>query len=93
MLKPINGHVLVEPLVHESFISSQKETYEEIGTVIDFEGSDFSTSSVDGFTGTLQKGCKVYFDSWLAAKYPRKDKEGEYYWLVKYEDIRAVEYD
>lgn len=79
-MKPINNHVLIEPVKHDSFIASQRQTYEEIGVVIDI---------ADSVTG-VKKGDKVYFDSWLAAKYPKNDTE--YYWLVKYEDIRAVEY-
>jgi co-chaperonin GroES (HSP10) len=97
MIKPINNHVLIEPLVHDSFIASQKETYEEIGVVVDwatdgsipFTGGMTSTSGAMMEFGSLRKGMKVYFDSWLAAKYPKG--EGEYYWLVKYEDIRAIE--
>lgn len=77
MLKPINNHVLIEPLKHESFISSQKGNYEEIGIVLDAGETE------------LKIGDKVYFDSWLIARYP--DGKGGEIWLVKFEDIRAYE--
>lgn len=86
MIKPINGHVLIEPLPQESFIASDREVYQEIGVVVDYDGY------IDGGmskNSTLSPGDKVYFDSWLAAKFPKNDKES--YWLVKYEDIRAIE--
>lgn len=83
MIIPINGHVLIEPVVHESFISSQKETYEEIGIVLAFPNN--APNQLIRFN----IGDKVYFDSWLAAKYPKEN--GEFYWLIKYGDIRAYE--
>lgn len=88
MIKPINNHVLIEPVPHETFMQQDRETYEEIGVVVDYDGR------IDGGTGLhskMNKGDKVYFDSWLAAKFPKNDKES--YWLVKYEDIRAIEHD
>jgi len=83
MIIPINGHVVVEPVVHESFISSQKETYDEIGTVMAIYESDAQ------YQPKFNIGDRVYFDSWLAARYPKNDTE--YYWLVKVDDIRAYE--
>lgn len=105
MIKPINGHILIEPVVHESFIASGRDTYEEIGVVIDFdpainpwaveETGEEGTASpfIDVPRGVILKGDRVYFDSWMAAKFPNKEKEGTFYWLVKIEDIRAVEHD
>jgi co-chaperonin GroES (HSP10) len=78
MLTPVNGHILIEPLVHESFIASDKGTFEEIGRVL--HRGDILDVNV---------GDKVYFDSWLAAKFPKNDTES--YWLVKWEDVRAVD--
>lgn len=77
-IQPINNHILIEPLVHESFISLDKGVYEEVGIVIE-----------TGDVCVLKKGDKVFFDSWLSSKYPKNDKE--FFWLVKYDDIRAVE--
>lgn len=87
MIQPINGHLQIEPLAHEGFMASQKETYEEIGVVVmlplELEMLEPRLLSI---------GDKVYFDSWLAAKYPKDGAtSGEFYWLVKFEDVRAVE--
>jgi hypothetical protein len=95
-IKPVNGHLLIEPLPQESFIASDRETYQEIGVVIDYD-EDFDDDT-QVWTGTavaqppklINKGDKVYFDSWLAAKFP-KDKDS-FYWLVKWEDVRGVDY-
>ncbi len=81
MLKPINNHILIEPIPHTEFISSLKETYEEIGLVIDADPN---------IPLALKAGDKVYFDAYLAAKFPKT--EDTYYWLVKYEDVRAVDF-
>lgn len=98
---PVNGHLLIEPLKHEAFISSQRETFEEIGVVISVAGNLSTPFPKDpGRTtpggeevlvgpGGLMPGDKVYFDSWLAAKYP--NGEDGFYWLVKWEDVRAIE--
>lgn len=87
MIEPVNGHVLIEPLVHDSFMATAKETYEEIGVVVDVD------KELEWEDVTLpNKGDRVFFDSWLAAKYPRTDsKDGDFYWLVKWKDIRAIE--
>lgn len=87
MITPVNGHLLIEPLKHEGFMASQRETYEEIGTVLalplELEMLEPKMVAVGG---------KVYFDSWLAAKYPKEGGEADdFYWLVKWEDVRAVE--
>ena len=83
-LTPINGHLLIEPIKHEGFMASQNDSYEEIGVVI----SNGELAPI-GFELIPEKGDKVFFDSFLAAKYPKESGEG-YYWLVKYEDIRAL---
>lgn len=96
MLKPTNGHILIQPLVHEGFIATQKDTYEEIGIVIDISDDLiklFNFSTTGGVNESnpfpVHYGDKVYFDSWLAAKYPKD--ENSFYWLVKWEDVRAIE--
>lgn len=81
MITPVNSHLLIEPLKHETFISLGKETYEEVGVVIE-AAPEVSTLYL--------KGDKVWFDSWLAGKYPTGKGE-EYFWLVRAEDIRAIE--
>ena len=83
MIKPINDHVLIEPVKHESFMFSERETYDEVGTVIDFD--------IEGKAGqsNLSLGDKVYFDSWLASKFPKNDTE--FWWLVPFGSIKAYE--
>lgn len=96
MIQPVNGHILIKPEKHESFMAQQQETYEEIGVVL---ALDENLKPMKGtYQGVMQYGDaplnvgdKVYFDAWLAAKFP-SEKEGEHYWLVKWEDVRAVEY-
>lgn len=73
-------------------MASQKETYEEVGIVVDVDSllRGYKEGSNIHLGLPVNKGDKVYFDSWLAAKYPKN--EGEFFWLVKYEDVRAIEY-
>jgi hypothetical protein len=78
MIQPINNYILIEPLKSDSFIASEKDIYEEIGIVVN-----------SGDSG-LFIGSRVYFDSYLAAKYPTGDGK-TFFWLVRYEDIRATE--
>lgn len=88
-ISPVNGHLLIEPVKHEAFIASQNDSYQEIGTVVAVpRGVEFSSAS----NQWPNVGDKVYFDSWLAAKYPQDGSVDGYYWLVKWEDVRAVEY-
>lgn len=85
MIQPVNGHLLIEPVIHEGFMATQKETYEEIGIV-----RGVAIEFPEAFT--VKVGDKVYFDSWLAARYPKEGgKADEFYWLVKWEDVRAIE--
>lgn len=85
MITPVNSHLLIEPVKHESFVVSQREIFEEIGVVLSLP-HDYPV----GYETHPQVGDRVYFDSWLAAKFPKGD-EGEFYWLVKWEDVRAFE--
>lgn len=86
MITPVNGHLLIEPVVYEGFMLTDKEKYEEIG-VVKAVPTDWYVSP----NHVVNVGDKVYFDAWLAAKFPSDDKDKPY-WLVKWEDIRAVEY-
>lgn len=82
MITPINGHILIEPLKYETFVSMGKDTYEEVGVV--------RANSIGSWLRGVRRGYKVFFDSWLAAKYPTGKGE-EYFWLVRWEDVRAIE--
>ncbi len=65
-------------------MAMQKTTYEEVGLVLEDGTSEFNN-------GKALKGCHVYFDSWLAKKFPVKGKTGEFVWFVKYEHVVAYE--
>jgi co-chaperonin GroES (HSP10) len=92
MITPVNNHLLIQPMKHEAFIATQRETYEEIGEVLAVPPELMVTgSSSNQMRRVVNVGDKVYFDSWLAAKFP-SDVEGEHYWLVNWNDVRAVVY-
>jgi len=92
MIKPINGYVLIEPLKHDSFVVGPKETFEEIGIVLDYDDDrDQTLTSTFKQSAILRKGARVYFDAWLAGKYPAGE-HGKYYWLVSMKDIKAIDY-
>lgn len=92
-LVPVNGHIIIEPVAHEEFMASERNTYEEVGVVVAYAKGINTVSSGGLLSRVISVGDKVYFDSWLAAKYPKTGgKADEFYWLVKWEDVRAVEY-
>lgn len=84
-LIPVNNHLLIEPLEHKEFMASERATYQEIGTVI--HAGTFIQAGKN-----VKPGDKVYFDSWLAKKFPKEGSKDEFFWLVKWEDIVGVEY-
>lgn len=91
-IQPVNNHLLIKPVAHETFIASQSETYEEIGEVLamDENINDVFSGTAINLGAMVRVGDKVYFDAWLAAKFPG-EKEGEHYWLIKWEHVRAIE--
>ena len=72
---------------HETFVATQNDVFEEIGEVLAVPVEWSTGTTLDA--GPVKTGDKVYFDSWLAAKYP-SEEEGKHYWLVKWEHIRAI---
>lgn len=84
MIQPVNAHLLIEPVKHESFIASDKGTYEEIGVVV-ATPKDMDICSEK----PVDVGDRVFFDSWMAARYPKNDEE--YFWLVPWSEVRAIE--
>lgn len=76
-------------------MATDQGTYEEIGVVLavppEMDGGGGTSTNPEYTKGVPSVGDKVYFDAWLAAKFP-SEKEGEWYWLVKWEHIRAVEH-
>lgn len=86
MIIPVNGHLVIEPVSHETFMASSQETYQEIGTVI-ATPRDMDIMS----ERPVNVGDKVYFDSWMAAKFPGSTPD-TFVWLVNWEDVRAIEH-
>lgn len=82
-LKPVNKHILIEPIKRESFIAYSENKYQEKGVVVSV------SEDLKEIPATV--GSVVYFDAWLACKYPGAS-EDEWYWLVKWEDVRGVEH-
>jgi hypothetical protein len=79
-MKPLNNHVMIQPIEVEDFVRTAGGMYQEIGTVLEV---------ADGID--LPIGTEVYFDSWLAKKYPVKGSTDKYIWFVDYKDIVAYE--
>jgi co-chaperonin GroES (HSP10) len=89
MIIPINGHMVIEPLKHEEFMASVKETYDEVGIVLVREQPLDGTPTNPTTYRNCNVGDTVYFDSWMCSKFPKGD--GTFYWIVPYENIKAYE--
>lgn len=78
---------MIQPLETDSFMATQKTTYEEVGIVID-EDPDLC----EVYSNPISLiGAHVYFDSWLAKKFPVTGQPDKFVWFVKYEDVVAYE--
>ena len=95
MIRPIQGNILIEPIVEQTAFAQQQAQYEERGKIIEIS-EDLKEVTARGNTGTFvvtpakaQIGDIVYFDSWQAARF--KDGEGKDIWLVHIDAVRAVE--
>jgi len=87
MIQPINRHIIIEPLKHQTYLPTEKGTYDEVGIVLEAgQGSNDAMGHP-----LLRKGDKVWFDCWLGSKHPT-GKDDEYFWLIKFDDIKAVEH-
>lgn len=77
----LNDYFRVEPLKHDSFVVSEKTTYEEMGRIV-------------GVPDDLEKyiGGIAYFDSYIAKKYPViGGKPDEFQWFVPLSEIVKIE--
>lgn len=79
MIKPKNGHLIIKPRSQQTFLPTERGTFQEIGIVISWSWKFWWP----------QKGDEVFFDSWLASKYPTGEGDEEFY-LVSIKDIRAI---
>lgn len=86
-MKPLNNNIQIEPQTREDFISSADTTYNEVGTVLALP------ENIKEVLGEkccpIDIGDTVYFDSWMAAKYP--DGKGGLAWLIPFDNIKAYE--
>lgn len=82
MLTPTSEHLQIEPIKTDSFVQEQTDKFKEIGTVI--KAGDSAKAAL------YQPGMKVYFDSWLAKKFPSSIR-GEFYWFLHVDDVVAYE--
>ena len=73
----------IEPIPHESFISTNRETFEEVGILV----------AKDETITDIPIGARVFFQAWMAEKYPNLDKKGSYHWVVPYSEVRMYEYE
>lgn len=80
---PVNGHLLISPLKHESLLPTEKGQYDEVGEVVAIAGDAMNYMGIEIHD-------IVFYDSWLASKYPT-GKDDEVFWLVPYKDIRAIQ--
>jgi hypothetical protein len=75
-----NDYVKIEPVKHESFMQSDRQTYDELGIIVaihpDLEKYRY-----------LKVGDTVKFDGWLAKKFPREGEPGKFDWYVNYQNI------
>ena len=79
-IKPVNGHLIINPRVHSTFLPTEKGMFEEIGIVAARPWYKFWWP---------RRGDEVFFDSWLSSKYPTGEGD-EYFYLVPFKDIRAI---
>lgn len=77
---PINGHILIKPVVHKSILPTDKEVYEEMGEVIRL---------ADDLKTNIEIGDFVFYDGWQDAKYKTGNGD-EIIRLVMFKDVRAI---
>lgn len=80
MIRPVNAHILIEPVEHESFMASDKATYDEIAIV---------KATADGVEG-IPVGSKIYFDGFMAKKYPPLEAGQPDIWLLHKDEVVGI---
>lgn len=81
--KLVNRYLKVEPIAHDSFITSERSTYEEIGVV----------TAKDPEITDIPIGARVFFDSFMAKKYPIAGDDTKHQWFVHYDEVVKWEYE
>lgn len=80
----INGYLKIEPVEQDSFMASENTSYEEVGVVVARDENE----CVD-----IPVGATVFFDSFMAKKYPVKGEFGRFQWFVHRNEIVKFEYE
>ena len=78
----INGYLKIEPVNQTSFMASARESYEEMGKVID--------ASSQGRV-TVPIGSIVRFDSFMVKKYPKQGVSGEFDYYIHIDEVVSYE--
>lgn len=79
----INKYLRIEPLEHATFMVSEKASFEEIGTVV----------AKDEAITDIPLGALVYFDSFMAKKYPVHGDETKFQWYIHLDEVVKYEYE
>jgi hypothetical protein len=80
----INGYLKIEPVEQDSFMASDRTSYEEVGTVV---------SRDEYICSNIPIGARVYFDSFMAKKYPVKGEFGKFQWFIHVNEVVKFEYE
>ena len=80
----INGYLKIEPVEQDSFMASERTSYEEVGLVVARDEKECADIPV---------GATVFFDSFMAKKYPVKGEFGKFQWFVHRAEIVKFEYE
>ena len=79
----LNGYLKIEPAEVSDFVASEKTSYEEIGKVV----------AKDDTITDIPIGSLVFFDSFMAKKYPIEGKFGRFQWYIHYSECVKCEYE
>jgi len=79
----INGYLKIVPVEQDTFMASEKTTYEEVGVVVARDEKECAD---------IPLGSRVFFDSFMAKKYPTKEF-GKFQWFVHKDEIVKYEYE
>lgn len=76
----LNNYLKIEPIKYDSFVSPEKSTYEMVGIVVNKDEKV-----------QVPIGVRVWFDSFMAKKYPVPGKENEYEYFVSVDEVVKYE--
>lgn len=78
----VNSYLKIEPLESNTFMASQRDSYEEIGVVIARDEIGCKDIPI---------GSKVFFDSFMAKKYPIEGTD-KFQWFVHRDEVVKYEF-